>query len=169
MPRRGFRPSRLGAAVMAMLALCLEFGLCFLMTYPQWFLDSLHPPLGVFSIHVWILLVVFQPIRKWYYRLVHMTGWLILFRFGKIRSRWGGCLCVVVLNGIRWCWHLINLNVWTTLYWFNGWSSAKWACWEFQGFITGWMGKVPFSLSFCGLANWVIWTSTLCIVCMRKS
>ena len=27
-----------------------------------------------YLIHVWILLVVFQPIRKWYYRLVHLTG-----------------------------------------------------------------------------------------------
>ena len=27
-----------------------------------------------YLIHVWILLIVFQPIRKWYYRLVHTTG-----------------------------------------------------------------------------------------------
>ena len=26
-----------------------------------------------YLIHVWILLIIFQPVRKWYYRLVHLT------------------------------------------------------------------------------------------------
>ena len=45
------------------------------------------------------------------------------------------------------------LNVWTTLYWLNDWSSAKWACWEFLGFIIGWLCKVPFASHF---VDWLI-------------
>jgi len=70
-----------------------------------------------------------------------------------------------------------DLNVWTILHWFNSWSLAKWVWWEFLGFVTGWLGKVPFSLSFCEVANWLIWISSLvmtyvwllCIICMRDS
>ena len=56
-----------------------------------------------------------------------------------------------------------DLNVWTALHWVNDRFSAKWACWEFLGFIIGWLGKVPFCLSCCGLANWLIWPSSLCM------
>ena len=80
-------------------------------------------------------------------------------------------LCWMRLDGVdTWLSNFFpDLNVWTTLYWFNDWFSAKWAYWEFLGFIIGWLGKVPFCLSFCGLANWLIWTSSLRIVCMRES
>jgi len=62
-----------------------------------------------------------------------------------------------------------DLNVWTILHWFNDWSSVKWACWEFLVFVTGWLGKVSFSLSSYRLANWLIWTSSLYTVFMRDS
>ena len=81
-------------------------------------------------------------------------------------------LSVIVLSGIGWYWYLIinflsRPQCMTTLHWFNDWSSNKWACWEFLGFIIGWLCKVPFCLSFYGLANWLIWPYSLCIVCMR--
>jgi len=56
-----------------------------------------------YLIHVCILLVVLQPIWKWYYRLIHLTGWLVFFRlvrFWRIGARWSGCLYVIMLNGI---------------------------------------------------------------------
>ena len=103
--------------------------------------------------------------------------WLICFRFvrfERIGIRWGGCLIVIMLNEIRWYWHLIInflsraqcMNSITLIHWL---TSAKWACWEFLGFVIGWLGKVPFCLSFVGVASWLIWTSSLCIVCMRES
>jgi len=119
----------------------------------------------------------FQPIRKWYYRLVHLTGWFICFkfvRFGRTGIRWGGCLSVVMLNGFRWCWHLI-INFLSRPQCMNNITLIQWlilsqmSLLRIPRFIIGWLGKVPFCLSFCGLANWFIWTSSLCTVCMRES
>ena len=94
-------------------------------------------------------------------RLVHLTGWLICFRFvrfGRIGTRWGRCLSVIVLNGIGWYWHLIInflyrpqcMNNITLIQWL---ILSQWACWEFLGFIIGWMGKVPFASHFM---DWLI-------------
>ena len=125
----------------------------------------------------WILLVVFQPIRN---GTIGFCTWLVnLSVLGSSDLEGSGLdevdacvwLCWMELDGVN-TWlstFFPNLNVWTTLHWFNYWSSAKWACWEFLGFITGWLGKVPFILSFFELANWLIRTSSLCIVCMRES
>jgi len=49
------------------------------------------------------LLIVLQPIGKWYNRLVHLTGWLIIFRFVRFeRIRVDACvwLCWVGFVGV---------------------------------------------------------------------
>ena len=40
---------------------------------------------------------------------------------------------------------------------------------EFLGLVTSWLGKVLLSVSLGELVNWLIWPSSLCIVCMRES
>ena len=116
-----------------------------------------------------MFVIVLKPIWKLDYRPMHMIGWLDLFRLVRIReseTRRSGCLCWIVLDRIWWHQHLVinyfsDLNVWTTLHWFNCWSWATLVWLEFLWFVNGWLGKVPLSLSLSELARWLIWISNL--------
>ena len=130
-----------------------------------------------YLIHMWILLIVFSLLEN---GIIGLCTWLVdlsvsdssdLEELGLDEVDACVRLCWIEFDGFdNWLSTFFpDLNVWTILHWFNDWSSAKWVCWEFLGFIIGWLGKIPFCLSFCGLANWLIWTSILCIVCMRES
>jgi len=55
----------------------------------------------------------------------------------------------------------LDLNVWTTLHWFNYWSWATLVWLEFLGFVRSWLGKVSLGLSLSELASWLSWISYL--------